>query len=107
MVGAVLLGTSWRNMAGLVNIFLRERYRRLVGLAIWLAITLVLIAVSALVWRAHLKSSLHTEAELSLSRLDKLHANVMTAFGELQRTATQEPCSQPFMRELRRVAFFP
>lgn len=94
-------------MASLVNIFLRERYRGLVGAGIWLAITLVLIAVSAVIWRAHLKSSLQAEAQLRLSSLEKLHGNVMSAFAELRKTATAEPCSPQFMRELQRVAFLP
>lgn len=94
-------------MASFVNIFLRARYRRLAGGAIWLAISLVLVAVSAVVWRAHLNSSLYTEAQLRLSGLEKLHANVTSAFGELKRTVTAEPCSPAFMRELQRVAFLP
>jgi sensor c-di-GMP phosphodiesterase-like protein len=94
-------------MASLVNIFLRERYRRLIGAGIWLAITLLLIAASAVVWRTHVKSALQTEAHLRLAGLAKLHGNVMSVFAELRKSATAEPCSPAFMRELQRVAFLP
>jgi sensor c-di-GMP phosphodiesterase-like protein len=100
---------AWGTMPSpsLVNIFLRERYFRLVGGGIWLAITLVLIAVSAVIWRAHLTNSLQTEVQHTLGSLEKLHGNVMSAFAELRKSATSEPCSPQFIRELQRVAFVP
>ncbi len=60
-----------------------------------------------MIWRAHLKSTLQSEAQLRLSALEKLHTNINTAFDELKKSATAEPCSPPFMRELQRVAFLP
>jgi sensor c-di-GMP phosphodiesterase-like protein len=94
-------------MSGFVNPFVSGRHRRLVELVIWLAITLALLAVGAAILRSQMHDALEREAKAKLTQFDTLHASVASAFDELHRTATSEPCSDQFIRELRRVAFKP
>jgi sensor c-di-GMP phosphodiesterase-like protein len=94
-------------MSVFVNPFVSGRHQRLVEIVIWLLITLVLLAVGATFLRAQMHDSLRREAKSRLAHFDTLHQNVATAFADLHRTATAEPCSAAFIRELRRVAFKP
>lgn len=94
-------------MSVFVNPFVSNRHRWLVEFAIWLAITLVLLAAGARFWSAQLDDALRSEARAKLAHFDTLHLNVAAAFSELQRTATASPCSDAFIRQLRRVAFKP
>lgn len=94
-------------MSGFVNLFVSSRHQRLVGFALWLAITLALFVAALWVARAEFHDSLKREAVAELAQLDTLHGNVTTAFKELQATVTASPCSRPFMQQLRRVAFLP
>src|SRR5690606_27711977 len=68
---------------------------------------LALLAGAAWFWNVQIKESLRSEAESKLAHFDTLQVNVTNAFAELARTATAEPCSATFIRELRRVAFKP
>ena len=94
-------------MSRFVNPFVSGRHQRLVEIVIWLLITLALLAVGAAFLCAQMQDSLRREAKSKLAHFDTLHQNVATAFAELHRTATAEPCSAEFIRELRRVAFKP
>lgn len=94
-------------MSGFVNPFVSGRYRSFVEFIIWIAITLALLAFGAAFWLAQIHDSLRGEAKARLAHFDKLEVNVVDAFAELQRTVTAEPCSEPFLRQLRRVAFKP
>ncbi|HEX2840235.1 EAL domain-containing protein [Hyphomicrobium sp.] len=89
------------------NPFVSDRHDRLVGFVIWLLIAAIFLAAGAWFWRNQIEETLARDARAELAQFDKLHANVTTAFDELQRTATSTPCSNEFIRELRRVAFKP
>lgn len=94
-------------MSGFVNPFVSGRYRSLTEFLIWLAVTLAMLALGALFWFAQVHDSLRAEATAKLAHFDKLEVNITEAFAELRRTVTSEPCSEQFLRELRRVAFKP
>ena len=94
-------------MSGFVNLFVSNRYQRLVGFALWLATTLALLAAALWFARAEFHASLRREAAAELAHLDTLHGNVTAAFKELHATVTASPCSRPFMQQLRRIAFLP
>lgn len=94
-------------MSAFVNPFVSGRHQRLVAFAIWLAITLVLLAGAAWFWNVQIKESLRGEAEAKLAHFDTLQVNITNAFADLNSTVTAEPCSNSFVRELRRVAFKP
>ncbi|MCC7251767.1 EAL domain-containing protein [Hyphomicrobium sp.] len=94
-------------MPAFVNPFVSGRHRRLTQLAIWLIVTLALLTAGHWFWNDQLRESLRSEARAKLAHFDTLQINVTTAIAELQRTATAAPCSDQFIRELRRVAFKP
>jgi sensor c-di-GMP phosphodiesterase-like protein len=94
-------------MSAFVNPFVSGRHPRVVAFAIWIAVAAALLAAVGWFARAQLQESLTQEAKAELAHFDKLHASVTFAFAELHSTATAEPCSAEFMRELRRVAFQP
>lgn len=94
-------------MSAFVNPFVSGRHKRLAGFLLWLAAALLLLAAGAALWRMQLRDALAREAGAALLHFDKLHAHVTAAFDELERTATAAPCSDDFIRELRRVAFKP
>lgn len=94
-------------MSVFVNPFVSGRHRRPVEFAIWLGITLAWLAAGALFCSVQLNESLRSEAKAKLAQFDTLHVNVTAAFAELQRTAKARPCSDEFIRQLRRVAFKP
>lgn len=94
-------------MSAFVNPFVSGKHRQPVAFAIWLALTLALLAAGAWFWSIQIHQSLKSEAKASLAHFDTLQVNVTSAFAELQAAAVDEPCSEPFLRELRRVAFKP
>src|SRR5688572_16153109 len=94
-------------MSGFVNPFVSGRYRLHVEFLIWLVVMIALLALGGAFWLAQIHDSLRGEAKAKLAHFDKLEVNVAEAFAELQRTVTSEPCSEQFLRELRRVAFKP
>ncbi len=89
------------------NPFVSDRHDRLVGFVIWLVIATTLLAAGTWFWRNQIEETLARDARAELAHFDKLHGNVIAAFDELHRTATAAPCSNEFIRELRRVAFKP
>jgi len=74
---------------------------------IWALTTLALLAVGAVALRVQVRASLGNEVKGELGRFATLENNVTSAFAELKRTVRAEPCSTPFISELRRVAFKP
>lgn len=91
-------------MSGFVNPFVSGRHQRVVELVIWMSITVALLTVGAGFLHTQMHNALHREARAKLALFDTLHQNVSSAFDELHRTVTAEPCSDQFIRELRRVA---
>lgn len=94
-------------MSGFVNPFVSGRHQRVVEFVIWLMITIGLLAVGAGLLHVQMHDALRGEAKAKLVHFDTLHRNVTAAFAELRQTAKAEPCSEQFIRELRRVAFMP
>lgn len=94
-------------MSGFINPFVSGRYRPAAEFLIWIVVTIALLAVGAAFCLTQVHESLRAEANAKLAHFDKLEVNVTEAFAELQRTVTSEPCSEQFLRELRRVAFKP
>lgn len=94
-------------MSGFVNPFVSGRYRWLAEFLIWVGVTLALLAVGAAFCFTQVHDSLRAEASAKLAHFDRLEVNVADAFAELKSTVTSEPCSDQFLRELRRVAFKP
>lgn len=94
-------------MARFVNLFISDRHRPLLKVAVWLAFALLTLAASALIWRMHMQTYLHEEAQLSLKRADKLNGDISFAFAELNGSAHGMPCSPQFLRDLHRIAFRP
>lgn len=94
-------------MSAFFNPFVSGRHRRLVAFAIWLVMTLVLLASGAWLWNTQIREALQSEAKAKLAHFDTLQGHVATAFADLQSALASEPCSAVFIRELRRVAFKP
>ncbi len=94
-------------MSGFVNPFVSGRHLRLVGLGIWLGVAGILVAGGCWLGVHQLRESLRREAGADFARLNKLHDDLVFAFGELDRTVVAPPCSAAFRQQLRQVAFLP
>lgn len=94
-------------MSVLVKIFVSGRYRRFIDFTLWLIIAVALLAAAFLFARHQLRDSLKRDVAADLAQLDKLHQDVTSAFDVLDSEATAQPCSEEFLRQLRRVAFRP
>jgi sensor c-di-GMP phosphodiesterase-like protein len=93
--------------SGFINPFVSGRHQKLVAFGLWLSFALALVAAGVWFWRTQIEDTLHRAAATTLEHFDKTHENVTSAFAELRRSATGEPCSSAFISELRRVAFKP
>jgi sensor c-di-GMP phosphodiesterase-like protein len=94
-------------MSVVVNAFVSGRHQRLIGFLLWLAVAACLLAGAFLFGRHQLRDALRHEVAADLAQMDKLHNDVVSAFDALRDEATASPCSDEFLRQLRRIAFRP
>jgi len=94
-------------MSVLVKAIVSGRHRHAIAFLLWMVITAVLLAGGFVFVRHQLRDSLAREVAADLARLHKVHVNVSSAFDALDGEATASPCSEEFLRQLRRIAFRP
>jgi sensor c-di-GMP phosphodiesterase-like protein len=94
-------------MPAYVNPFMPGRSRRATAFALWLAIVTAFVAAALLIGRNQVESALVELARSELAHLDKLDADLTSAFDALAQEVTAQPCTTSFMQQVRRIAFRP
>lgn len=76
-------------------------------LGLWLVSFIAVLVVLSAIAAVEVRKMMYDEAAANIANLERVRANVAAAFRMLEADVSAEPCTPPFHRQLRRVAFEP
>lgn len=94
-------------MSRMVGYLIAGTHERGVRLALWAVVFLAFLVGAAWVVAEQVSINMRVETQRSLAGYERLRANVLSTFDEMDRRLTQPACSPAYLDELRRIAFLP
>jgi sensor c-di-GMP phosphodiesterase-like protein len=94
-------------MSRLIGILIAGTHERGLKIGLWLAAFIVLMFGATWIVAEQVSLNMRVETQRSLAGFERLRANVLSTFDEMDQRLEQPPCSPAFLEELRRIAFLP
>lgn len=94
-------------MSRFAGYLISPRHQSALRLALWSLAFLVFLVLAAGVMAHQVTQTMRQESQRLLSDYERLRTNVVRALDEMEARLQAEPCSEPFIAEMRRIAFLP
>jgi sensor c-di-GMP phosphodiesterase-like protein len=94
-------------MSRFVGFLIDGTRQRGIRLAIWLVAFTAMVGFATWVVAEQVAINMRSETQRSLAGYERLRANVLSTFDEMDARLTQPACSSAYLEELRRIAFLP
>ena len=94
-------------MSRFFGLLIDKTHERGVRLLLWAVAFIALLGFATWVVAEQVSTSMRAETQQTLADYQRLRANVLSTFGEMERRLTQPACSPAYLDELRRIAFLP
>ena len=94
-------------MSRFFGILIDTTHERGLRLLIWAIVFLGMLCIATWVVAEQVSTNMRAETQRSLAGYERLRANVLATFDEMDRRLTQPACSAAYLDELRRIAFLP
>lgn len=90
-----------------IGILIAGTHERGLRIGLWLVAFVVLMFGATWIVAEQVSLNMRVETQRSLTGFERLRANVLSTFDEMDRRLVQPACSPAFLDELRRIAFLP
>lgn len=94
-------------MSRLAGYLISARHQGALRLGLWTFAFLVIAALAAGLVAQQVTQAMHQETQRLLSDYERLRTNVAGALDQMEKRLQADPCSAPFLEEMRRIAFLP
>lgn len=94
-------------MSRLAGYLISARHQSALRLGLWAIAFLVLVAFASGLVAQQVTQTMRQETRRLLADYDRLRSNVVAAHDQMEMRLQAEPCSAPFIEEMRRIAFLP
>ncbi len=94
-------------MNRIIGILIAGTHARGRRIGLWLVAFVVLMFGATWIVAEQVSLNMRVETQRSLTGYERLRANVLSTFDEMDRRLVQPACSPAFLDELRRIAFLP
>lgn len=94
-------------MGRFVGFLIAQMHGRGLKLALWALSFAAMLFLAGWIVAEQVSTNMRIETQRSLAGFERLRANVLSTFDQMEERLTQPACSPAFLDELRRIAFLP